>query len=94
MEKPDYARLRELLEAQETFPTDFTHKFIGKNTKLFAKGVRDLQFAHPRLQLETARKSSGEKHLALTYVYRAESVDEIIEVLEAIHQIEDLHMIL
>ena len=89
-----YGRLRSLLEEQEKFPTDFTHKFIGKNTLRFTTGVQRLEEQFPALRLEKARTSSGEAHLALTYILRAENADEIIAVLEATGKIEDLHLVL
>lgn len=90
----DYARLKALLEEQETFPHRYIHKIIGRNTPKFAEGVERLQEQFPNLKLETARLSKGEMHLALTYYLHAENADEVVALLEATHQLEDLHLIL
>lgn len=90
----DYAKLKALLEAQETFPHRYTHKFIGKNSPRFAQSVERLQARFPNLMLETARLSKGEAHLALTFIIEAQTADDIIAVLEAMGDVEDLHLVL
>ncbi len=89
-----YTKLHALLEAQETFPTQYTHKFIGRNSPAFAAGMQTLEERFPTLTLETARATRSESYLAVTYTLEADSAEAIIEVLEATTAIPDLHMIL
>lgn len=93
MASADYNKLHALLD-QEAYPHRFTHKFIGRNTARFTTGVQQLEARFPKLKLQTARTSKGEAHLALTYELVADSAAEIIEVLEATGQLEDLHLVL
>jgi putative lipoic acid-binding regulatory protein len=90
----DYTKLRQLLEEQETFPLSYLHKFIGRNSPAFAQGLAELEQRFPDLKKQTARKSQGDAHLAMTYVYVARNVDDVIVLLEATDQIEDLLVVL
>ena len=94
MSEDKYESLRALLLSQETFPTEYTHKFIGRNTAGFAAGVQRLEAQFPGLRLESARATRSEAHLALTYVFVGESADAIVELLEFTSGIDDLYMIL
>ena len=94
MTEDKYESLRALLNSQETFPTLYTHKFIGRNTGAFGAGVKSLEERFPALRLKTSRTTRSEAHLSLTYVFEAESAEAIIEVLEYTHGIEDLYMML
>lgn len=94
MSAHDYSKLKALLEEQETFPHRYIHKFIGRNSPRFAQSVEQFQARFPKLELQTARLSKGEAHLALTFHILAENADEIIAVLEATGDIEDLHLVL
>lgn len=90
----DYERLRSLLKEQETFPVDFTVKFVGKNTESFKSGILRFAQEHPTLN-ETARRESAKgKHLAMTYVFSAKNADHIVAVLERVGLIEDLLIVL
>ena len=91
---PDYAKLRELLQEQETFPTKFLHKFVGRNTSAFQQAVETLERRFPSAKRQTSRTSAGQKHLALTYELAAQSADEIIELLEATHRLDDILIVL
>jgi len=90
----DYARLKELLEENETFPHDFILKFIGVNSPLFSEDTRKLEELYPTLRKQSERKSSGGANLALTYVYRAQNADEIIALLKTVSKIRDVRVIL
>lgn len=90
---PDFDKLQELLE-KETFPHDFTFKFVGKNTPQFEEGARQLERKYPSLIAGTKRQSTNGKHLSLTYVLKANAPDEIIQVFKAIHQVPDVLIIL
>lgn len=90
----DYAKLKCLLEEQETFPTVFTHKFIGRNSDGFTRGVTAWEARFPKARQTIARKSAGDGHLALTYEFDAANADEIIALLEATAEIEDVLVIL
>jgi len=89
-----FDRLKTLLEHQETFPFDFTLKFIGRNTDRFQQSVSRFESAHPVLRMQTRRESSKGNHLALTYVFSARNADHIIATLEQVAQIEDVMVIL
>ena len=95
MNKSDqFSRLKSLLEQQETFPVDFTVKFIGRNTDRFQEGVSLFERAHPILRMQSRRESSKGNHLAMTYVFTARNADHIISTLEQVAKIEDLMVIL
>ncbi len=89
-----FSRLKALLEEQETFPFDFTLKFIGKNTDRFQKGVSLFESAHPILKMQARRESAKGNHLAMTYTFSARSADHIIATLEQVAKIEDVMVIL
>lgn len=89
-----YEKIRLLLEEQETFPTTYTHKLIGKNTPRFAQCLASLEGKFPHLRRKTSRSTHSQGHLAITYVIEAETVDAIIEVLVATEQVEDLIIVL
>lgn len=90
----DYSKLKQLLEEQESFPLQFTHKFIGKNSPRFVQGVERLEKQWPALKLQSSRTSKGDAHVALTYVVEVKSADEVIVLLEATGRIEDILVIL
>lgn len=91
---PDYTRLRELL-ADESFPHLYVHKFIGLKTADFQARAEQMLLAFPRARLVGQRESGGQgKYLAYTCELHAESVDEIIALLEATAGLSDLKMIL
>jgi putative lipoic acid-binding regulatory protein len=90
----DYANLKELLEAQESFPLRFTYKFIGQNSARFQAAIQNLETTYPTLRLEGARESAGGKHLAKTYSYPAINADAVIEIFRAIERMEDLLIML
>lgn len=94
MPEIDFTKLRALLESQETFPHDYVHKIIGRNTAAFTEGVQRLEISFPYIRLETARTSKGEAHLALTYTIQAQNPDQIIDVLRETGNLVDLHLIL
>jgi hypothetical protein len=92
--KKDYTQLIELLRAQETFPTQYLHKFIGKNSPAFIRGVEGLEKRFGNIRQQSARMSKGDAHVAMTYVIDAADVDEIIVVLTATDELEDLLVVL
>lgn len=93
-EKKDYSRLKELLELQEKFPLEFTHKFIGKSTPAFEKGIEELEKKFPGIRQVSKRASGNGGHLALTYALTADSADRVVELFRETDQIPDLLFIL
>jgi putative lipoic acid-binding regulatory protein len=90
----DFSRLKAMLEEHETFPHDFTLKFIGLNTAAFRKGVQELATSFPKLLKQTERQSPNGSNVSLTYVFPAESAQEIVELLERVSKIPDVRMVL
>lgn len=90
----DYSKLRELLVAQERFPLDYLHKFIGRNTREFAAGLADWIKGHPGASCQSDRLSANQGHRSLTFVFRAADVDALISMLQATDRIPDLVMVL
>jgi hypothetical protein len=91
-----YEKLRELLDA-ESYPHRYVHKFIGRKTPAFLKSVEELEAEFPEAVKVSSRESAGtsaEPFLALTYELVADTPDEIIDLLEATHQLDDLKIIL
>ncbi len=89
-----YDKLRGLLESQETFPFDYTHKFIGRNTPSFFQSVAALEAQFPKARRVTERRSADDKHVSLTYLLNADNADEIIALLQATSLLNDLRVIL
>jgi len=90
----DYSQLRTLLLAQETFPLDYLHKFIGRKTPAFDRDVAALERNFPGLTQVASRPSADAAHIALTYSYRAPDVDSVIRLLQATDAVADLRMVL
>ena len=88
------SRLKSLLESLEEFPHDFVIKFIGRNTERFRASVLRFEKDYPTLRTQNRRESTGSGHVAHTYLYLAKSADEIIEILDRVAKIEDVHMVL
>jgi putative lipoic acid-binding regulatory protein len=91
------ARLRELLEL-ESYPHLYTHKFIGHNTDAFLAALVELEVLFPKARRVGHRESGngqqGGRYLALTYELPAESVDEIVALIDATGELVDLKLIL
>ena len=94
MAQKDYSKLRELLLAQETFPLDYLHKFIGRNTPAFEQGLATWCASHPQATRQSDRLSANQGHRSVTFVFRAGSVDQLIAMLQATDAIVDLVMVL
>ena len=92
-QKKDYARLQALLEEQETFPLEFTYKFIGNDTPAFAASIAAFERSHSTLRPAGTRRN-GAKHVAMTYQFTAPSAAVIIEIYRAIEKIEDIIIVL
>lgn len=91
-----YLKLKELLEAQETFPLDYIVKFIGKNTQSFADDVSALEKARPALKLQSRRESGQTgSHVAYTYTLTAAAdADTIIDLLIDVSKLRDVLVVL
>lgn len=92
--KKDFSRLRALLETQEEFPLEYTHKFIGKNTPAFELGVAEWKKKCGPIACPSDRLSGNQAHRSLTFIFRMETVDALIAMLEATDEIPDLVMVL
>ena len=90
----DYANLKTLLEKQETFPHQYMHKFIGRNTAAFTVSVQAWEAQQKRLKKKTERLSQGSNLIALTYIFEAHNADEIISLLQSTELIDDVQIIL
>lgn len=90
----DYGQLRALLLSQETFPLDYLHKFIGRNSAEFGEGLKHWMQSHPGASCQSDRLSANQAHRAVTFVFQAATVDELIGMLQATDAIPDLVMIL
>ncbi len=90
----DYSRIKALLLEQDTFPLDFTFKFIGYNSPKFADGVSQLEKAFPTLKAAGRKETTGGLNVSLTYQFVAPSADAIIEVFRALEKVEDIRIVL
>ena len=90
---PRYARIRELL-AHEDFPHSFTFKFVGKSTAVFEAGLIAFEAQFPSLLKQARKPSSKGNHVAMTYLLRADSPDEIIEVYRQVAILPDILIVL
>ena len=89
-----FQRFRELLKENHQFPCVYLHKFIGKNSSIFAASVHEFENKFIGLQRTIERQSASNKHLALTYEYQAASADDVIELAVETYKINDLIYIL
>ena len=83
-----------MLEAQEQFPVEYMHKFIGKNSQAFLDSLAKLEGQIPKLKRQSLRASGSQIHLAVTYILPAESADEVILLLQETEKVIDLVMVL
>ncbi len=91
----DYAKLTELLKTTESFPLDFTFKFIGRKSDAFLASVQALEAQFPPLRREGERESANQQHLSLTYSFKAAPTAEIlIEVYRSIEKLRDVLVVL
>lgn len=88
-----YDKLKELL-AKETYPHTFPFKFIGKKTPLFLTGVQNLELRHPDLTLHSQRETKSQNHISYTYLFEAQSLDDIVAVFQEIEKLPELLLIL
>ena len=90
----DYTQLKLLLESLESFPLQFTYKFIGRNTANFRTAVTQFEALFPSLKTEGSRLSGNQAHLSMTYSLSAPTAQHIIDVFQAIEKIEDVLIVL
>jgi hypothetical protein len=90
----DYSKIREMLEAQESFPIDYIHKVIGRNTSAFLDSISRLESQFPALRRESLRASASQAHVSATLVLRAGSAAEVVLLLEATEAVKDLVIVL
>ena len=83
-----------MLEAQESFPIDYMHKVIGRNTSAFLNSVAALEKRFPAIRREGVRQSASQGHVSVTWVLRAQNVDEVIALLQETEHLVDLVMVL
>lgn len=90
----DTSRLRALL-AEERFPLEYLHKFIGKNTPAFSSAVSAMEARFPRVTRVSVRESGqNQTYVAYTFSLHAQHVDEIVELWTATSELADLTLIL
>ncbi|MEN9724482.1 MAG: hypothetical protein RJB38_2468 [Pseudomonadota bacterium] len=89
-----YAKIKEMLQAQETFPFEYIHKAIGKNTALFLDSAAALEKRFPLLRRESVRASASQAHVSITWILSAQNADEVIDLLQASQGLQDLVMVL
>lgn len=92
--KDSFEKFRQLLIDSYLFPAEYTHKFIGKNSEIFAKGVQDFESRFVGLRRSGEKRSASDSHLALTYIFIAGTAEDIIELAKATYEIPDLIYIL
>ena len=94
MSDDPYQKFRALLNEHHRFPSQYTHKFIGKNSPHFLESVAEFEGKFIGLSKETERQSASGKHIALTYLYWAASADDVIKLTTETHKINDIIYIL
>jgi len=87
---------RELLLANHAFPGEYIVKAFGPNNDAFRDGVRaaacDVLGEH-RAEVSERASRHGAK-VCVTLRLNVETVDEVIDVYDRVHKVEDLSMIL
>ncbi len=90
----DYDALRKLLETEETYPFEYMHKFTGRDTPAFRESLARFEARFPKLKKQGERPSGSGTYAAVTYLFHAESAEQIIEMLKATGEVEDLILVL
>lgn len=94
MKDDPFASFRELLNKTYSFPTQYLHKFIGKNSPIFLQSVAEFEQKFIGLKRTGENKSASNAHLALTYEYHAACADDVILLTQETSKINDLIYIL
>jgi hypothetical protein len=89
-----FASFKELLDKNHQFPTQYHHKFIGKNSQLFLQAVKDFETKHIGLKRVGEKFSANNEHISLSYDYQAASADDVIELIKETQKINDLIFII
>lgn len=89
-----FEKFRELLKHNHQFPTEYHHKFIGKNSPIFLEAVEAFEKKHIGLKRIGEKKSAKGEHISLTYDYQATSAEDVIELLKETQKINDLIFII
>lgn len=86
-----YARLKTELEKVETFPGNFTYKFIiPTENKKIAEIQRIFDEARPQIQM---RESKNAKYTSITVVIYAFDADQVIHFYRQVGKIDDVIML-
>jgi len=80
--------------SKESFPVEYLHKVIGKNSFAFQQGLMGLERKFPSMVRKVERKSSGAAHVAVTYSLVAGSSTEILALRRETALVPDLTLIL
>ncbi len=80
--------------SRESFPVEYLHKVIGKNSFAFQQGLQVLEKKFPTLVRKVERKSSGAAHVAITFSMVASSSAEILSLRRETALVPDLTLIL
>lgn len=86
----ELAAYLELLNKVYAFPAQIPHKFIGKNSDAFRASVAELQGLYVGLRNRTERTSESGKHLSLTFVFHANSAEEILRLVSSTRRLPDI----
>lgn len=91
---PDTTRLLELL-SQESFPLEYLHKFIGKNSPEFKEAVAQLAARFPAVHTQHVRES-GKSHAYLAYSFSLTALQpkDVTDLVEATSQLPGLALLL
>jgi putative lipoic acid-binding regulatory protein len=89
-----YASFRELLNQNYQFPTQYIHKFIGKNSPIFLQSVQEFEAKFIGLVRTGENQSASGKHVSLTYHYHAAHADDVVLLTVETSKINDLIYIL
>ena len=90
MTQDQFEKFRILLENNHQFPCVYTHKFIGAHSTIFKSSVDVFEKKFIGLTRVSERLSASGKHLALTYEYQAGTAEDVVQLLIATHQLNDL----
>lgn len=90
MSQDPFEKFRALLESNFQFPCIYLHKFIGANSPIFKESVEDFEKKFIGLTRVSERLSASSKHLSLTYEYQAANPDDVVQLVMATNQLNDL----
>ena len=94
MSDDPFEKFKYLLNETYQFPCIYLHKFIGKNSPLFAQSITEFEAKFIGLVKTQERQSTSGAHRSLTYEYQAANAEDVVTLTVETQKMNDLIYIL